>query len=88
VYKFYPILHPEGPLSYDKILSYYVITNVDGTGVFGEIKTTDGDYCWNTGALDLNGIPLFPNGRYAIKVTAYDAQANYTSETDSIEVRN
>jgi len=88
VYKYYPIVHPGGPSSYDKIFSYYVITNVDGTGEFGEIKTTDGNYGWNTRALDLNGIPMFPNGKYSIKVTAYDAKGNNTSETDTIEVRN
>ena len=88
VYKYYPIIHPEGAGNYDKVLSCYVITNVDGTGVFGEIKTSDGDYAWNTRSLDVNGKPLFPNGRYAIKVTAYDARGNHASEVDSVEVRN
>jgi hypothetical protein len=89
VYKYYSVIHPEGALSnYDKIFSYYVITNVNGTGEFGEIKTTDGDYAWNTRSVDANGKPLFPNGRYTIRVTAYDVKGNYASESDTVEVHN
>ena len=88
VYKYYPVIHPEGTSTYDKIFSYYVITNVDGTGDFGEIKTTDADYAWNTRATDTNGNPQFPNGKYAIKVTAYDVKGYHASESDTVEVRN
>ncbi len=39
VYKHYYIVHPGGPDSWDKIFSYYVITNTDGNGESGEVKT-------------------------------------------------
>jgi hypothetical protein len=88
VYKFYPIIRPEKPSSYSKIFTYYVITNVDGTGEFGEIKITDADNAWNTRATGANGKPLFPNGKYAIRVMAYDVKGNHSSESDTVEVRN
>jgi hypothetical protein len=88
VYKFYNTIHPEGTINYDKIFSYYVITNTDGTGEFGEIKVTDQNYAWNTSAKDENGNPQFPNGLYTIDVTAFDFMGNAAGESEVVQVEN
>ncbi len=88
VYKSYLTLHPEGPQSYDKIISYYVITNTAGVLDEQGLNLPDKDYAWNTAATDEMGQPLFPNGLYTITVTAYDAAGNSTTISDQARVEN
>lgn len=88
VYKFYYTIHPSGPTSWDRIFSYFVITNVDGTGEFGEVQVSDQEYAWNTAATDEHGQPKFPNGRYTITVTAWDAKGNEGRAFEEVIVEN
>ena len=67
---------------------FIIITNTDGTGVFGLLNENDETYCWDTDAVDNFGNPLFPNGTYYITVTAYDFMGNSVSAIDSVFVQN
>ena len=87
VYKFYPVLHPGGPTGWDKIFSYYIITNTDGTGTFDGFPFSDEACCWDTTAT-LRGAPLYPDGEYTITVTAYDYMGNKTTKTGKVRVEN
>ena len=88
VYKSYLTIHPEGPQSFDKIMSYYVITNTAGTLNANGDNLPDKDHAWNTAATDETGQPRFPNGLYTITVTAYDAAGNSTTASDQVHVEN
>jgi hypothetical protein len=88
IYKFYYSLHPAGPTSWSGVFSYFVVTNVDGSGEFGEVKTSDQSYAWNTTAKDEMGNPKFPNGRYVVRIKAYDASGLSATSIDSVEIRN
>ena len=74
--------------NWDKILSYYVITNNDGNGTFGPEKLTNANFSWRTAKTAEDGTPLHPNGIYTIAVRAYDAMGNVQSATDSVLVTN
>jgi hypothetical protein len=87
VYKYRPVIQPN-VTSWSRIFSYFIITNTDGTGDATEIKTSDSEYSWNTLQKDSSGNSLFPNGRYSIKVIAYDFKGNRAESTDFIEVNN
>jgi len=88
VYKFYYTIHPEGPTSYDKIFSYYEITNIDGSGEFEEIEPLCREYSWDTIEKDTYGNPKYPNGIYTVKVTAIDFKGNSNTESDIVRVNN
>jgi hypothetical protein len=88
VYKHYNVVHPEGASNWDKIFSYYVITNTPADGSSGEVRPSDQNYAWNTSARDANGRPVFPNGRYSITVIAYDQIGHATTASDTVTVNN
>lgn len=56
---------------------YFIITNTDGDSV---IESIDANYCWQT--------RNFSNGRYLIKVYAYDASDNCSMCSMYVRVRN
>ncbi|MFB0564963.1 MAG: peptidoglycan DD-metalloendopeptidase family protein [Candidatus Aminicenantaceae bacterium] len=87
VFKHYKIFHPFG-ITGDKVFSYYIITNTDGTGEFGKIDLSAQDYAWNTAAVDASGNPRFPDGQYTITVKAWDFLGNCSMASDIVEVRN
>lgn len=70
------------------IYSWYLITNTDGTGKFGEIRVADQNYAWNTSAKDESGSRLFPRGLYTITVKVYDFIGNVARESEVVEVKN
>ncbi len=80
VYKFYYDIHSEDPTSWDKIFSYYTITNTDESGELilgaGQSETL----CWNTADV--------PDGQYTITVTAYDFKGNSSSVSEDVIVQN
>jgi len=88
VYKFYITIHPEGVKSWDKIFSYYVITNTDGSGEFEQIDPSFKSYAWFTDEKNQSGDQLFPNGKYTIKVTTYDFKGNSVAETENVVIAN
>lgn len=88
VYKFYPVIHPNDQTFGDKVFSYYIITNTDGTGTFNDFPFSDEAFCWDTLATDPEGVPLFPDGEYTITVTAYDFMNHATTKTETIRVDN
>ncbi len=89
VFKHYKLFHEVIDYTFwDKMFSYYVITNSDGTGEFGKIDPSAADYAWNTAELDEAGNPRFPNGLYTITVTAYDFLGNHRTVSDTVMVKN
>jgi len=87
VYKHHSIFHPYG-MSWNKFFSYYVITNTDGTGEFGELDISAKQYAWKTAAVDESNNPKFPNGAYIIKVTVYDFVGNSYAASGIVRVMN
>ena len=53
-----------------------------------ELTARDGQYCWDTSAAGPDGALRFPNGKYTVTVTAYDASGNTAVETGVVEVAN
>jgi hypothetical protein len=88
VYKFYYTIHPAGPPSFDKIMSYYVISNTDGTGEAEVLTLAQQNFAWTTTAVDDQGQPLFPDGDYVITVKAFDAKGNVAAASDTVRVEN
>ncbi len=86
VYKLRTLLEDE-PLPYDKYFTHYIITNAR-EDLSGIIDPSDGQLAWDTQAQDQNGQPLYPNGVYTIRVTAYDTNENATTVEDQVQVRN
>ncbi|HEX9636973.1 MAG TPA: M23 family metallopeptidase [Acidobacteriota bacterium] len=68
--------------------SYFVLTNSDGINAGGEVQPTDTAYAWRTAATDLAGERLFPDGRYRIRITAWDSVGNRSSRNQRVLVRN
>ena len=73
---------------YDKTLSYYIITNCAGDKPPQTVNTVDGNHCWRTGARNTEGVPLFPDGEYAISIEATDFAGNRAEQTFRVNVRN
>ena len=67
---------------------FYNITNTDGSGEIGMVEFSCDQYSWDTRALDEFGSRIFPDGRYTIKVTAYDFKENFATALDTVEVCN
>ena len=87
VYKHWTLLERERS-SWNRVFSYYTITNCTGDRSPRELFVTDRDFCWDTSALDQTGNSVFPNGIYDIMVTAYDYFGNHTTRTVSVRVHN
>ena len=88
IYKYYNLIHPEGPVDYNRLLQHYIITNTDGTGETIYIDPSHRKYCWDTDETDVAGTPLFPNGEYTITVHAYDNEGNCRTATENVFVDN
>ena len=88
VFKYYETIHPDGPPNWDKVISYYVITNCDGSGEFGQIDPVAKNFCWRTNETNPSGERRFPNGTYTIKVTAYDFKGNFATAWEKVVVEN
>lgn len=88
VYKHYYLVHPGGPTVWDKIFSYYIITNTSGAKEAGEINPSDRNFSWNTASTDTDGTPVFPDGKYTVTVKAYDAAGNAASASEWVWVDN
>jgi len=88
VYKYYFDLKPATEINYDRLMSYYVVTNTNGAHNMNEANPPDKKYSWQTDSLDENGEAIFPNGLYTIKVTAYDAMGNSAVTTAEVIVNN
>jgi len=87
VYKphYLPAIQERG---WDGLYLFYNITNTDGSEELGKVEYSWDQYSWDTMALDEFGSRLFPDGRYTIKVTAYDFKGNSATAMDTVEVRN
>jgi len=86
VYKHWKLFE-EDRIYWDKVFSYYVITNCPGGQSPPEVNIPDRNYCWDTAALDPNGLPIIPNGIYDIMVTAYDFAGHSASKTMTVAVK-
>ncbi len=73
-----------GATSGDKSFSYYIISNCPGDAPPAEIAFAFTNHCWQTGAHDDAGAPLYPDGDYLLEVTAFDSLGN--SATNSMHV--
>ncbi len=88
VYKFYPTVHPGTVQSWDKIYSYYVITNTSGEPEQGEVKVSDQKYSWRTDEKNTDGAPKWPDGTYTVTVFAWDYTGNEAKLSESVKVNN
>ncbi len=86
VYK--PFLLLNEPVDFNRIMSYYVLTNSDGTGNQTELVEADRLLAWDTAARADDGSRLFPNGTYTITVHALDYAGNSSEFSDQVEVFN
>ncbi|NQT16012.1 MAG: M23 family metallopeptidase [Planctomycetes bacterium] len=87
VFKHWKLFEPSRE-SGSKTTSYYVITNCPGNEPPRELDLRHRKCCWNTGELDDDGKPVFPNGTHEIKVTAVDFAGNASSAVMRVEVAN
>jgi hypothetical protein len=87
VYKHWKLFEDNRPNG-SQCLSYYVVTNCRGAEPPDELTARDGQYCWDTSASGPDGGRRFPNGKYTVTVTAYDAPGNTAVETGVVEVAN
>ena len=87
VYKHWTLFETTRP-SGDKIFNYYIISNCSGQESPTELKFSDREYCWSTGALHEKGQPIFPDGKYDITVTASDFAGNTSTQTMRVTVEN
>ena len=71
-----------------RTFNYYVITNCLGEESPTELKLSDREHCWRTGAVDEAGKPVFPDGEYEIAVAASDFVGNSATETMRVRVVN
>ena len=67
---------------------YFVLTNSDGIHPIGVVRPADAAHAWRTAADDEAGERLFPNGRYTVRVTAWDSVGNRATRTRRVVVRN
>jgi hypothetical protein len=83
-------------LTYDEIMAMYKpasfprfqvmhVTKTDGDG---KINPQDENQSWDTTALDDNGKPLWPDGKYSVNVYAWDIAGNKGSVGAMVEVKN
>ncbi|MCS7250635.1 MAG: M23 family metallopeptidase [candidate division WOR-3 bacterium] len=75
VYKQDNICRTRGDYNYRDY--YFIITNTDGDSI---IESSDANYSWQT--------RNFPNGRYLVKVYAYDASNNCSVCSMYVRIRN
>ena len=64
---------------------YCILTNAKE--VNGEL-ITDFNYSWDTTEKDMEGNPLYPNGKYVMTIRAYDFKGNFCSRVDTVLIRN
>lgn len=77
----------EGALdSYDKMFSYYIITNT--SQIFSGNEDIIPNNAWNTLETNEEGESLYPNGLYKIEITASDSKGNAVTALDSVWVDN
>jgi hypothetical protein len=74
--------------NWNRVFSYYIITNCSGQESPNELQFRDRDHCWHTATLDERGSPVFPDGEYDITVAAYDFAGNRSTETMRVTVEN
>jgi hypothetical protein len=86
LYKFHYLFHDQQWR--EKGVSYYIVSNFsqqsDAVPVFTSTDTTS----WNTLKQDSSGQLLFPNGRYRVRVAAFDSRGNHASVENEVEVSN
>lgn len=89
VFKHFMLFYPEfTPSLWNKMFSFYVLTNTDEIGNFGMIDPAAGVFAWHTAEKDELGNPKFPDGLYKITVTAYDSTGNSSTASDDVRVMN
>ena len=54
----------------------------------GKITPEDMTQCWDTTAVDRDGRPLWPDGRYTVNVYAWDIAGNRGAVGATVQVRN
>lgn len=67
---------------------YYQVLRVTKTDGDGKITPRDAAECWDTTALDANGKPLWPDGRYSVNVYAWDIAGNRGAVGAIVQVKN
>jgi len=67
---------------------YFVLTNADGIHPIGVIRPSDAEHSWRTAATDEAGERLFPDGRYTVRITAWDSVGNRATRSRRVLVRN
>ena len=87
VYKHWALFETSRP-NWDKVFSYFIITNCPGDQAPATLSPGDQDFSWNTTALDARGEPIFPDDQYDIAVIAYDYAGNRLMETMRVNVVN
>lgn len=81
LFKFRPLVQTQQPGNYNRVFSYYVLTNRgDDDGEPRRIDPSDGLASWNTRA--------FPDGEYIVTVEAWDAAGNHAVARDRVIVAN
>jgi hypothetical protein len=69
-------------------VSFFIITNMEGTKECCEMYDIYQSQAWDTTVLTDDGLPLFPDGLYTITVRAYDMKGNCASASDVVGVKN
>ena len=83
-----PQLVPGGEQNGFRTYSYYILTNTGAINSSGEIKPSDSQKTWRTAAVNRKGERLFPDGRYTVRISAWDSVGNRSTRRMSVEVRN
>jgi hypothetical protein len=81
IFKFRPLVQTAPPGNYNRVFSYYVLTNRGNDEVEPRrIDAADGRAAWDTRAL--------PDGEYVVTVRAWDAAGNVAAASDRVIVAN
>ena len=87
VYKHWRLFEAKRPHG-NKFFSYYIITNCLGRTHHIKLTSDNRHSCWKTAILDNKGKRVFPDGKYDLKVTAYDFKGNKSTEIMRVTVIN
>lgn len=89
VFKFHREMNPDFEVAdWNRFVSYYIITNSNGSGNFEPGEVGDAKFSWDTAAVDELGERQYPDGLYSIRVHAWDYSGNASVEESVVRVDN
>jgi len=71
-----------------KGFTWWVITNLPDHATLAPITETDVELHWDTASVDDAHQPRFPNGRYTLTLTVFDASGQSVQVLDTVQVSN